>query len=435
MLRGFFFLLLSLCVLAAAEYPKSFERLGTPLFKSAEISSSLSDIEALAPEVKRFQSEAMRVQKRGRKLEILQEDDAFKSYLLELRKLQKNYDYLLHLIHKEILKSIKEEEYKKFIRLTSLELDGLLKNKSIQERSLRFYKQNKTKEASLFLEKIMSDETLLEESTQEFYNEVTHLEYSSDAKKSTQMQSVSIYISRIKDEINVSFVNSNPYDVTVSVNPRYKNIQESPKTSHIFVIKAKSSRHYSKLRLTAQESSYGYSYSWIIGDMSIAHDDSYIYRLPYQSGKSYRVSQGYNGATTHKGSSQYAIDFAMPEGTKVYAAREGVVVKCKSDSSSGGFEKRFSKDGNYITIAHSDGTLATYYHLKQGGVRVKVGQKVSQAQHIGYSGNTGYSSGPHLHFAVFRAVSHRATQTIAVKYMTQNGILDLPIKGQSYAAK
>ena len=375
------------------------------------------------------------MQKRGRKLEILQEDDAFKSYLLELRKLQKNYDYLLHLIHKEILKSIKEEEYKKFIRLTSLELDGLLKNKSIQERSLRFYKQNKTKEASLFLEKIMSDETLLEESTQEFYNEVTHLEYSSDAKKSTQTQSVSIYISRIKDEINVSFVNSNPYDVTVSVNPRYKNIQESPKTSHIFVIKAKSSRHYSKLRLTAQESSYGYSYSWIIGDMSIAHDDSYIYRLPYQSGKSYRVSQGYNGATTHKGSSQYAIDFAMPEGTKVYAAREGVVVKCKSDSSSGGFEKRFSKDGNYITIAHSDGTLATYYHLKQGGVRVKVGQKVSQAQHIGYSGNTGYSSGPHLHFAVFRAVSHRATQTIAVKYMTQNGILDLPIKGQSYAAK
>lgn len=435
MLRGVFITLIFFSFLGADTTPKTFAQLGTPLYNSIEKFSAYKDIEKLNPAIKKFQTQAFLVKENGLRLDSLQDEQELKRYLLELRKLQKNYDFLLHLVHKEILKSIKEKEYENFIKLTSTDLDGLLENENIKRQSLRFYKQHKTKNDSILLEKILSDKELLEATTQEFFNVVSHSSYDSNEKNPTSKESVSIYTSRSKDEIKVYFLNSNPYDVTLSVQPRYINIQESPNTKKFFAIKAKSSKLFSTLKLTAQQSSYGFSYSWIIGDMGVSHDDSYLYRLPFEQGKIYRVSQGYNGVTSHNGSSQYAIDFSMPEGTKVYASREGVVVKTKSDSNSGGFDKKYSKDGNYVTIAHSDGTFAIYYHLKHSGVRVKVGEHIKRGAHIAYSGNTGYTSGPHLHFAVFSAISPRATHTIPVKFTTQNGTVEELIKGQSYSAK
>ena len=434
MLRGVFLLLFLLLYAEAKEYPKLFETLGTPLFDSSQKFSAFKDIEGLSPEIQKFQTQALLVKENGLKADSLQDKKELKRYLLELRKLQKNYDFLLHLIHKEILQSIKKEEYEKFILLTSTDLDGLLENQNIKSRSLHFYANNKSKKKSALLEKIVSDDALLEATTEEFFNIVSHASFDSNDKKSSQKMSVSVYTSRTKDEIAVYFLNANPYDVTVFVQPRYTNIKESPQTQRAFAIKAKSRKLFSILKLTAQQSSYSFSYSWIIGDMGVVHDDAYLYRLPFKIGSAHRVSQGYNGTTSHKGSSQFAIDFSMAEGTKVYAAREGVVVKTKSDSSSGGFDKKYSKDGNYITISHSDGTFATYYHLKRGGVRVNVGERVAKGAHIGYSGNTGYSSGPHLHFAVFRAISPRATHTVAVRFLSANGIILEPKKGEIYEA-
>ena len=189
------------------------------------------------------------------------------------------------------------------------------------------------------------------------------------------------------------------------------------------------------MKLGVGKSYYRYGYSWIIGNKNAVHDDSYIYRLPYAQRTRHLVSQGFNGLKTHKGYSKYAVDFSMDEGTAIYAARGGLVVKTKSDSNIGGYSEEFAKDGNYVTIAHSDGTFGTYYHLKQRGVAVRVGDVIQRGYILGYSGNTGYSSGPHLHFGVFSAVSSKATQTIAVKFKSAQGVISDPITGSYYTAK
>jgi murein DD-endopeptidase MepM/ murein hydrolase activator NlpD len=69
-------------------------------------------------------------------------------------------------------------------------------------------------------------------------------------------------------------------------------------------------------------------------------------------------------------------DFKMPVGTPVHAARKGVVVKLKTDSSVGGGNRKYEDDANYIIIRHSDGTLGNYAHLQNNGSTVKVGQYV-----------------------------------------------------------
>lgn len=435
MLGRVLFFLVFVGIVNANTFPKTFAKLGTPLFESSKKLSTFSDIQTLTPEIQKFQTKVVLAKENGTRVDTLDDEKEKKAYLLELRKLQKNYDFLLHLIHKEILQSIKKNEYNKFVKLTSVELQGLLENKNIKNSSIDYYQKNRHKLKSKLLEKKITYDELLEATTQEFYNEIVESSYSSKDKKQKSKKSVSIYTTRVKNKIEVYFLNTNFYDVTVGVKANYKNIFQSDNTPKEFVLKAKSSFLYTTLTLTKAESSYGYSYSWIIGNKDAVHDDGYLYRLPFERGTGHRVSQGYNGAYTHKGSSRYAIDFVMNEGTKVYAARDGIVVRTKSDSNSGGYDKKFAKDGNYVTILHQDGTFATYYHLKRDGVVVKLGQHVQQGTHIGYSGNTGYSSGPHLHFAVFRAVSSRATHTIAVEFISERGIIKTPIQGELYRAK
>jgi murein DD-endopeptidase MepM/ murein hydrolase activator NlpD len=107
---------------------------------------------------------------------------------------------------------------------------------------------------------------------------------------------------------------------------------------------------------------------------------------------------------SHKERTRNAVDFIIPEGTPILAARPGIVVRVKSDSKIGGPNPKFFGKGNFITIVHKDGTFADYLHLKYKGVKVKVGDHVKQGQVIGHSGNTGWSMAPHLHFIVWKFV-------------------------------
>jgi len=126
----------------------------------------------------------------------------------------------------------------------------------------------------------------------------------------------------------------------------------------------------------------------------------------------------------------------MDVGTKIYAARDGVVVQTKSDSNKGGGSKEFAKYGNFVTIEHDDHTLATYYHLKQYGVVVKVGQRVSRGSFLGYSGNTGFSTGPHLHFAVFKTTADgTSVASLPIRFVSDKGIINEPQEGKFYTAK
>lgn len=125
------------------------------------------------------------------------------------------------------------------------------------------------------------------------------------------------------------------------------------------------------------------------------------YQLPLRQ-RSLRIDQGYGGRFSHTDAQNlYAVDFAAPIGTPVLAARDGVVMQVASDYEKAGLNReRYGGRANFIRIAHDDGTMALYAHLKADGVLARTGQRVRAGQQIGLSGNTGFTTGPHLHFAV-----------------------------------
>lgn len=126
---------------------------------------------------------------------------------------------------------------------------------------------------------------------------------------------------------------------------------------------------------------------------------AYRYPLPWRGGP-FRLTQGPNGSFSHTDAkSRYAMDIAMPEGTPIIAARSGMVVKTENNQAGRGNDA----SGNFVRIRHDDGTEGVYLHLKQGSVSVRAGQRVVVGSPLALSGNTGNSSGPHLHFVVQKA--------------------------------
>ncbi len=179
-----------------------------------------------------------------------------------------------------------------------------------------------------------------------------------------------------------------------------------------------------------QGNRFSYSNTFNFGDVTITkYDKDFIYDLPYPKGKSYSVYQGYNGKFSHSGKS--ALDFSLKTGDAVHAARGGIVVEAIGEFDQGCPSISCAKYNNKILIMHSDGTFADYVHLKQNGILVKLGDEVEKGQLIGYSGNTGYTSGPHLHFSVFINGLNGEQTFIKTKFKTASGELYLQ-EGKSY---
>jgi len=148
--------------------------------------------------------------------------------------------------------------------------------------------------------------------------------------------------------------------------------------------------------------------------------DSYVYELPFEKGTNHRVVQGYGGLFSH--SHIAALDFAMPVGTPVFAAREGTVYGYKDDSNEGGFMARYKNKANYIIIQHGDGSFGCYWHLEKNGVLVKKGH-VEKGQQIGLSGATGLVIRPHLHFSVKSKLSYHKDSFVRTRFRTTDGIV------------
>lgn len=168
------------------------------------------------------------------------------------------------------------------------------------------------------------------------------------------------------------------------------------------------------------------------------------------------IGQGFNGHSTHhivetqlgKIDESYAIDFIVDIGSKVYAARAGRIVRIvsKYDDVKDNYFPKTSEDVdeqklqhavdsmNLIIIEHNDGTYGFYAHLMKGGIaknqtnkrKLRVGDSVTQGQLIGYSGNTGYSSQPHLHFCIYSKPWTKgfALQTIPYRFKDYSGSLE-----------
>lgn len=119
--------------------------------------------------------------------------------------------------------------------------------------------------------------------------------------------------------------------------------------------------------------------------------------VPFACGRIYPVSQGHDTGS-HKYNDTYAWDFRMPSGTPVVAARDGIVRMARGDSTEGGCDEKYAPMANYVVVSHGDGLETQYLHFS--AVVVKPGEHVKQGQLLGFSGETGWACGAHLHFKV-----------------------------------
>jgi murein DD-endopeptidase MepM/ murein hydrolase activator NlpD len=165
-----------------------------------------------------------------------------------------------------------------------------------------------------------------------------------------------------------------------------------------------------------------YRYTWIAGDPATEHAPDRPYRAPFAVAREFPVSQAFPHTVTHVAAdSRYAVDIVMPVGTGVFAARGGIVFEVAGTNFRGGLDpERDAAAANLVRILHDDGTYGEYAHLNWNSIRVKPGDLVSRGEYIADSGNTGFSSGPHLHFAVVRNIGMRV-ESVPVVFEGANG--------------
>ena len=154
------------------------------------------------------------------------------------------------------------------------------------------------------------------------------------------------------------------------------------------------------------------------GDSTLTAPADYNYSLPFQKGNSFSIFQGYNGSFSHQ--NENSLDFTMPIGTSILVARDGIVVKVVENNNQNCADRSCAAFNNYILLYHNDGTFSQYVHLKQNGAVVEEGDSVKENDLIGYSGNVGWSNGPHLHFMVF--IQHiDKPETLKTKFKINDG--------------
>lgn len=230
--------------------------------------------------------------------------------------------------------------------------------------------------------------------------------------------------------------NDNLAAVTLTVHVFGENA--TPERAMPMVVSCRGQGVFPLVRLRADpaaaEYSYRVRYDWQFGEAGVTNDASVIYELPYPSGRRFPVDQGFRGSFTHQGNNEYAVDFGMPVGSPVLAARAGVVEVVVDRFDQGGEDPGLRDRVNFILVRHADGTYGEYVHLRSRGARVRPGQKVGIRQLLGYSGNTGYSQGPHLHFAVFRTLDGTRRETFPMRFRAREGEAVEPVEGARYTA-
>ncbi len=167
---------------------------------------------------------------------------------------------------------------------------------------------------------------------------------------------------------------------------------------------------------------FRFRYEYLPGDPAARHDPEVLYRFPFAPATRQRVTQAWPDLSTHDSlASRHAVDIAAPVGTGVYAARAGTVFEVAAQHFRGGTDReRDLPRANLVRILHDDGTMAVYAHLNWDSIRVRPGEAVARGQYIADSGNTGYTTGPHLHFVVQRNAGLRL-ESLPVRFAGPEG--------------
>jgi murein DD-endopeptidase MepM/ murein hydrolase activator NlpD len=177
-----------------------------------------------------------------------------------------------------------------------------------------------------------------------------------------------------------------------------------------------------------------FEYGYVVGEPGAEHRPSQPYRAPFAAARRFMVTQAPPTVITHTGaSSRNAVDIDMPVGTAVHAARAGTVISVAARHFRSGLMPQHLDEANFVQIMHDDGTHAIYAHLQLDTVRVRPGQRVARGEYLANSGNTGYSSGPHLHFVVLRNAGMRS-ESVPVTFAGPAGASVIPVTGQELVA-
>ncbi len=224
-------------------------------------------------------------------------------------------------------------------------------------------------------------------------------------------------------------------EFTVTLEATLKNM--TPSRPVPFTVDAAGRTSFVLVQFRPTDKSLAWRYDYLFyrqmgGRRSSTSNDA-DYAMPFKPGR-YVVMQAPGGSYSHfAGSgSEHAVDWTVPEGTVVCAAREGRVVGVRQDSTVGGPDRKLRPMANYVIIKHADGTFADYLHLKTGGALVKMGDEVTVGQPIGLSGQTGFASAPHLHFSVFQAIDGKRKLTLPFRLKTDRGVFTELVRGRAY---
>lgn len=209
--------------------------------------------------------------------------------------------------------------------------------------------------------------------------------------------------------------------VSLVLNLKLQNMASNNDADKVYVIPTNANRFkLAELQVIKRGvSGFTYRYKAYFGDVTEQrYDDNFEYDLPFGKGLQFTVNQGYNGSFSHK--NENALDFDMPIGTEILAAREGIVVDIIDTNIGACLDEVCKTKANYVLIYHADGSFANYAHIQYHGAKVAVGDTVYKGEIIAFSGNTGYTKGPHLHFVCFfPQIDGR--ETLATKFKTGNG--------------
>jgi len=166
------------------------------------------------------------------------------------------------------------------------------------------------------------------------------------------------------------------------------------------------------------------------------HDITLRMPLAGPPGMGWLCTQGFGGSGHHRGASMHhSVDFDCDPGTSVVAVASGIIIEVIDSKSLGGGHVDLLPEANIVRLQlDHTGHVAVYLHLRQGSCTVSVGDHVSRGDHLGESGNVGFTTGPHLHFQL-NTDEKEESETLMYGFIDCDHGVTVPVAGYRYGDK